>query len=95
MISPAGIDEFGRYLGNSWHVVHSALWNPFNVHRFAGHLLCASAVLCAYAAYRALTARTLEEKAHYDGIGRLLCVRWGVDHDAVRWVLAIARNLRL
>jgi hypothetical protein len=69
MLSPAGIDEFGRYLGNSWHVIHSALWNPFNVHRFSSHLLCASAVLGAYAAYRALTAHTHNERAHYDWLG--------------------------
>jgi hypothetical protein len=33
MMSPAGVDEQGRFLGNIWHVIHTALWNPLNVHR--------------------------------------------------------------
>jgi len=69
MISPAGIDSHGRFLGNTWRVIHTALWNPLNVHRLAGHLLCAGAVLAAYGAYRCLTAKTTEEKAHFDWIG--------------------------
>lgn len=69
MMSPAGVDASGRFLGNSWYVIHTALWNPFNVHRLAGQLLCASAVLAVYAVYRALSAATEEEKAHYDWMG--------------------------
>ena len=69
MLAPAGVDDSGRYLGNSWHVIHSALWNPFNVHRLAGHLLCASAVLAAYAVYRAMAAASDQERAHYDWMG--------------------------
>ncbi|MDH5741247.1 MAG: cytochrome ubiquinol oxidase subunit I, partial [Nitrospira sp.] len=34
MMSPAGVDVQGRFLGNIWHLLHSALWNPLNVHRF-------------------------------------------------------------
>src|SRR5437773_242500 len=33
MMSPAGVDEQGRFLGNIWHSIHTALWNPLNVHR--------------------------------------------------------------
>lgn len=69
MVSPAGVDASGSFLGNSWHAIHTALWSPFNVHRFAGHILCASAVLAAYAVYRALSAATGEEKAYYDWMG--------------------------
>ena len=36
MMSPAGVDEQGRYLGNIWHCIHTALWNPLNVHRLLG-----------------------------------------------------------
>ncbi len=76
MLSPAGIDAQGRFLGNYWHVVHTALWNPFNLHRFAGNLVLAGAVIATYAGYRALTANTQKEKAHYDYMGYLafLCL---------------------
>jgi hypothetical protein len=37
MMSPAGVDEQGRYLGNIWHVIHTALWNPLNLHRILGN----------------------------------------------------------
>jgi len=69
MLAPAGVDDAGRYLGNSWHLIHSAVWNASNLHRFAGHLLCASAVLCAYAIYRALASVNEQERAHYDWMG--------------------------
>ena len=73
MMSPAGVDASGRFLGNSWHVIHTALWNPFNVHRLAGQLLCASAVLAIHAVYRTMSAATDEEKAHYDWMGAVTC----------------------
>lgn len=66
MQSPAGVDEYGRFLGNYWQVLHTALWNPLNVHRIAGHIAFGAAVISAYAAYRALTEKTHEERAHYD-----------------------------
>jgi cytochrome bd ubiquinol oxidase subunit I len=69
MLSPAGVDASGRYLGNAWHAVHTALWNPTNLHRLGGQLLCASAVLAAYAVYRAIAATTDQERAHYDWMG--------------------------
>ena len=63
MMSPAGVDEQGRYLGNIWHVLHTALWNPLNVHRILGNMAF------AYAAYRFLSAKNDEERAHYDWMG--------------------------
>ncbi len=69
MMSPAGIDEQGRYLGNIWNVIHSALWNPLNVHRILGNMAFGGGVVAAYAAYRFLSARTDEERAHYDWMG--------------------------
>ena len=39
MMSPAGVDAEGRYLGNVWHLLHSALWNPLNVHRFLADIM--------------------------------------------------------
>jgi len=69
MMSPAGVDEKGRYLGNIWHVIHTALWNPLNVHRILGNMAFGGGVVAAYAAYRFLSSRTDEERAHYDWMG--------------------------
>ena len=69
MMSPAGVDEQGRYLGNIWHVLHTALWNPLNVHRILGNMAFGGGVVAAYAAYRFLSAKTDEDRAHYDWMG--------------------------
>ena len=69
MMSPAGVDEQGRYLGNIWHVIHTALWNPLNVHRILGNMAFGGGVVAAYAAYRFLASKTDEERAHYDWMG--------------------------
>lgn len=66
MLSPAGVDQYGRFLGNYWHVLHTATWNSFNVHRIAGHIVFGAAVISAYAAYRALTEKTPEQRERYD-----------------------------
>src|SRR6266581_30422 len=69
MQSPAGVDADGRYLGNVWHVIHTTLWNPINVHRLLGNMAFGGSVVAAYAAYRFLTAKSDEERAHYDWMG--------------------------
>ena len=69
MMSPAGVNEEGRYLGNIWHVIHTALWNPLNLHRMLGNMAFGGSVVAAYAAYRFLAARTNDERAHYDWMG--------------------------
>src|SRR5574339_93363 len=69
MMSPAGVDEQGRYLGNIWHVIHTALWNPLNLHRILGNMAFGGGVVAAYAAYRFLSAKNDEERAHYDWMG--------------------------
>ncbi len=66
MLSPAGVTERGVFLDNIWHVLHTALWNPLNVHRIASHILLGAAVVGVYGAYRALTACSFEERQHYD-----------------------------
>lgn len=69
MMAPAGVDAQGRYLGNMAHLLHSALWNPLNVHRFLADLMSGGAVIIAYASYRFLTSKTEEERAYYDWVG--------------------------
>lgn len=66
MMSPAGVDERGQYLGNIWHVLHTATWNPTNVHRLASHLVLGAAVVAAYAAYRAWASTDRDEKVTLD-----------------------------
>ena len=69
MMSPAGVDAQGRYLGSAWAVFRNALSLPLAVHRVAGHVVFASAVIAAYAAYHALTAARDDRKAYYDWMG--------------------------
>lgn len=68
MQAPGGIDEQGRFLGNIWHVIHSTLWNPVGIHRILGNIVFGGGIVGAYAAYHYLTAKTAEEKAHYDWV---------------------------
>jgi cytochrome bd-type quinol oxidase subunit 1 len=68
MQAPGGIDEKGQFLGNIWHVIHSTLWNPVGVHRILGNIVFGGGIVGAYAAYHYLTAKTAEEKAHYDWV---------------------------
>ena len=47
MMSPAGVDEKGHFLGNYSHLLHTALWNPINVHRFIGNLVFGGGIAAA------------------------------------------------
>ena len=69
MMAPAGVDSSGRFLGNYWNVLHTTVWNPFNVHRIVSNIILGAAVMAAYAAFRSLTSKTQKEKAHYDWMG--------------------------
>lgn len=66
MLSPAGVDGAGRFLGNYWHLLHTATWNLSNLHRISGNCVFASAVMMAYAAYRSIASHDPENKAYYD-----------------------------
>jgi cytochrome bd ubiquinol oxidase subunit I len=74
MMAPAGVDEQGRFLGNLWHLLHSALWNPLNAHRFLADLMLGGAVVMAYASYRFLTTKSEEERAYYDWVGYVFLI---------------------
>ncbi len=69
MMSPAGVDQSGRFLGNAWHTLHTALWNPFNVHRFLADMMTGGAVVLGYSAFRFLTAKNQDQKGYYDWMG--------------------------
>lgn len=68
-MAPAGVDAQGRFLGNVWHLLHSAFWNPLNVHRFLADIMSGGAVVLAYACYRFFTAKSNEERAYFDWVG--------------------------
>ncbi|MCP9453172.1 MAG: cytochrome ubiquinol oxidase subunit I [Nitrospira sp.] len=74
MMAPAGVDAQGRFLGNGWHLLHSVLWNPLNVHRFLADIMSGGAVVLAYACYRFFTAKTVEERAYFDWVGYVFLV---------------------
>ena len=63
MMAPAGVDAQGQFLGNGWHLLHSALWNPLNVHRFLANIMSGGAVVMAYACYRFFTSKTARRDA--------------------------------
>lgn len=69
MMAPAGVDAQGRFLGNGWHLLHSALWNPLNVHRFLADIMSGGAVVLAYACYRFFTSKSDGERAYFDWVG--------------------------
>lgn len=74
MMSPAGVDAQGRFLGNGWHLLHSALWNPLNVHRFLADIMSGGAVVLAYACYRFFTSKSDGERAYFDWVGYVFLI---------------------
>ncbi len=66
MMSPAGVDEAGHFLGDIWKVMHNPLMVPIVIHRILGNMSFGGGVVAAYAAFRFLSATNQAEKAHYD-----------------------------
>ncbi len=52
-----------------WDAIANQTWIPINIHRLIGNAVFGGAVVAAYAAYRFLSAKTDEERAHYDWMG--------------------------
>ena len=69
MMSPAGVDAAGVFSGDTWAAMHNFLWNPINLHRVVANIAYGGSVVGAYAAFKFLSARTKEQKAHYDWMG--------------------------
>lgn len=69
MMAPSGVNEVGAVTGGAWAAIKGPLWNPLNLHRFIANLAFGGAVVGAYAAFRFLSCKTQEEKAHYDWMG--------------------------
>ena len=69
MMAPSGVNEVGAVIGNIWEVMKGPLWNPINLHRFIANIAFGGAVVGAYAAFKFLSAKTQERRAHYDWMG--------------------------
>ncbi len=52
-----------------WNAIANATWMPINIHRMIANAVFGGAIVAAYAAYRFLSAKTDEERAHYDWMG--------------------------
>ncbi len=68
MMAPAGIDKTGAVVDRT-AAFFNYLLHPINIHRLIANLCLGGSVAGAYAAYRFLSARTDEERAHYDWMG--------------------------
>ena len=69
MMAPSGVNEVGAVTGNIWEIMRGPLWNPVNLHRFIANIAFGGAVVGAYAAYKFLSTKSAELKAHYDWMG--------------------------
>ena len=69
MMAPSGVDAAGAITGSIWQIMQGPLWNPLNLHRFLANIAYGGAIVGAYAAYSFLSARSDEERAHYDWMG--------------------------
>ncbi len=72
MMSPAGVDAQGQYLGSILAVVQTPFWYPLNLHRILASIMFSGAVLAAYAAYHLMTTTDPAKKAHYDQMGHVM-----------------------
>ena len=69
MMSPAAVDAAGVFNGNTWEAIHNFLWNPINIHRVVANVAYGGSIVGAYAAFKFLSAKNREERAHYDWVG--------------------------
>jgi len=69
MMAPSGVNEAGAVIGNIWEIMKGPLWNPINLHRFIANIGFGGAVVGAYAAFKFLSTRDQERRAHYDWMG--------------------------
>ncbi len=69
MMSPAGLDPAGVFTGDTWAAIHNFLWNPINIHRVVANVAYGGSIVGAYAAFKFLSAKNKEERAHYDWVG--------------------------
>jgi cytochrome d ubiquinol oxidase subunit I len=69
MMSPTGVDSEGAFVGTVWQAFENILATPIAIHRMLGNLAFGGLVAGSYAAVKFISAKTPEEKAHYDWMG--------------------------
>ncbi|MBT7943527.1 MAG: hypothetical protein HN719_09255, partial [Alphaproteobacteria bacterium] len=69
MMSPAGVDAEGVLVGTVWQAFENVLATPIAIHRMLGNLAFGGLVAGSYAAVKFISAKTPEDKAHYDWMG--------------------------
>jgi len=69
MMAPSGVDATGAVTGSIWEIIKGPLWNPLNLHRFIANIAFGGAIVGAYAGFKFLSAKTLEQRALYDWMG--------------------------
>ena len=69
MMSPSAVDAAGVFSGDTWAAIHNFLWNPINIHRAIANVAYGGSIVGAYAAFKFLSARNKEQRAHYDWMG--------------------------
>ena len=69
MMAPSGVDATGAVTGGIWEIIKGPLWNPLNLHRFIANIAFGGAIVGAYAGFKFLSAKTLEQRALYDWMG--------------------------
>jgi cytochrome bd ubiquinol oxidase subunit I len=68
MTPPTAVAEQGANVG-LWTLVYNYAWMPINIHRLLANVAFGGSIAAAYAGFRFLGARTVEEKARYDWMG--------------------------
>jgi cytochrome d ubiquinol oxidase subunit I len=68
MTPPTGVAEQGAGVG-LWTLVNNYAWMPINIHRLLANVAFGGSIAAAYAGFRFLSARTVEERARYDWMG--------------------------
>jgi cytochrome bd-type quinol oxidase subunit 1 len=70
MSPPEGVTIQGLPEGvGLWNAIANATWIPINIHRLIANAVFGGSIVAAYAAYRFLSAKTADERAHYDWMG--------------------------
>ncbi|MCP4070465.1 MAG: hypothetical protein GY742_01830 [Hyphomicrobiales bacterium] len=69
MMSPTGVDADGTFVGTVWQAFENILATPIAIHRMLGNLAFGGLVAGSYAAVKFISAKTQEERAHYDWMG--------------------------
>lgn len=69
MMSPTGVDANGVFIGTVWEAFENILATPIAIHRMLGNLAFGGLVAGSYAAVKFISAKTQEERAHYDWMG--------------------------